>query len=198
MRQTTLLIAQMATSFGIRAPLANIADQVFLELSHEIEQQGVSRGVAADMFGMALRSYQRKVNRLREGATVPEKTLWQALLEHVRERETETRAQLLAVFARDEPEDVIAVLNDLVAGGLLYATGRGRTAVYGATSRRDQDALLRERTLETLSHLVWLAVAEPPGLTLSELRLRYPDQAGLLEEALASLVRDGRASRQPH
>lgn len=33
MRQTTLLIAQLATSTGIRAPLANLADQVFLELS---------------------------------------------------------------------------------------------------------------------------------------------------------------------
>jgi hypothetical protein len=58
-RQTTLLIAQLATSAGIRAPLAHLADQVFLELAREIEQQGVSKKVAADMFGIALRSYQR-------------------------------------------------------------------------------------------------------------------------------------------
>ena len=38
-RQTTVLIAQMATSFGLRAPLANIADQVFLGLSREIEHR---------------------------------------------------------------------------------------------------------------------------------------------------------------
>lgn len=95
MRQTTVLIAQMATSFGLRAPLANIADQVFLELSREIEQQGISRSVAADMFGMALRSYQRKVNRLRAGVTNGEKTLWQAVLDHVRAEETCTRAQIL-------------------------------------------------------------------------------------------------------
>lgn len=54
MRQTTLLIAQLATSTGIRAPLANLADQVFLELSREIEQQGVTRKVAADMLLFAL------------------------------------------------------------------------------------------------------------------------------------------------
>ena len=41
-QQTTVLIAQLSTAAGIRAPLAHIADQVFLELSREIERQGVS------------------------------------------------------------------------------------------------------------------------------------------------------------
>lgn len=54
--QTTILIAQLSTAAGLRAPLAHIADQVFLELSREIERQGVSRKVVADMFGLALRS----------------------------------------------------------------------------------------------------------------------------------------------
>ena len=196
MRQTTVLIAQMATSFGIRAPLAHIADQVFLELSQEIEQQGVSRGVAADMFGLALRSYQRKVNRLREGVTVAEKTLWQAVLEHVRTHETCTRGELLDAFGRDNPDDVAAILSDLVASGLLYATGRGRSAVYGTTTRKEQDAILKERTLETLTHLVWLAVAEPGGLTMPELEQRFPDYTAALEETVRALVRDGRAKRQ--
>ena len=59
-RQTTVLIAQLSTSTGIRAPLAHIADQVFLDLAAEIEAQGVGRKIAADMFGLALRSYQKK------------------------------------------------------------------------------------------------------------------------------------------
>lgn len=168
-RQTTLLIAQLATSMGIRAPLANVANQVSLELANEIEQQGVTRKVAADMFGMALRSYQRKVNRLRESVSCAEKTLWQAVLDYVAEHGTSTRSQLLQAFKRDEPADVIAVPNDLVACGLLYCTGRGRGAAYGATSRSDQETLLKARTLDTLTHLVWLALAEPPGLTRSEL-----------------------------
>ena len=41
-RQTTVLIAQLSTSSGIRAPLAHVADQVFLELAREIEAQGVA------------------------------------------------------------------------------------------------------------------------------------------------------------
>ncbi|HMA94799.1 MAG TPA: hypothetical protein VKP30_19045, partial [Polyangiaceae bacterium] len=55
-RQTTILIAQLATSHGSRAPLAQIADQVFLELVRELERQGVSRKVSADMFGLGLRT----------------------------------------------------------------------------------------------------------------------------------------------
>ena len=40
-RQTTLLIAQLSTAAGIRAPLAHIADHVFLDLARELEQQGL-------------------------------------------------------------------------------------------------------------------------------------------------------------
>jgi hypothetical protein len=192
-RQTTLLIAQLATSAGIRAPLAHLADQVFLELAKEIEQQGVSKKVAADMFGIALRSYQRKVGRLRESVSVSEKTLWQAVLDHVRTQGTSPRAQLLATFRRDDPDDVAAVLSDLVANGLVYCTGRGKLAVYGPTTHSDQEALLSARGEETLLHLVWLALAEPPGLSRDELGQRFSDHSTLLDSVLARLIADGRA-----
>ena len=52
-RQTTVLIAQLATSGGA---LAHVANQVFLDLANELEAHGVSRKVSADMFGMALRA----------------------------------------------------------------------------------------------------------------------------------------------
>jgi hypothetical protein len=68
-RQTMVLIAQLATSGGARAPLAHVAGQVFLELVRELEAQGVSRKIGADMFGLGLRSYQRKINRLAESST---------------------------------------------------------------------------------------------------------------------------------
>jgi hypothetical protein len=51
-RQTTVLLAQLSTAAGLRAPLANVADQVFVQLAKEIESQGVGRKVAADMFGL--------------------------------------------------------------------------------------------------------------------------------------------------
>src|SRR5512136_570331 len=75
-RQTTVLLAQLSTAAGVRAPLAHVADQVFLDLAREIEAQGVRRKVVADMFGLALRSYQLKVQRLEDSACV-EPSLWQ-------------------------------------------------------------------------------------------------------------------------
>jgi hypothetical protein len=46
-RQTMILIAQLATTGGVRAPLAHLADRVFLELARELEAQGLSRKVSA-------------------------------------------------------------------------------------------------------------------------------------------------------
>ena len=39
--QTTVLIAQLATSAGTRAPLARTANQVFLDLVRELKGQGL-------------------------------------------------------------------------------------------------------------------------------------------------------------
>src|SRR5262245_30843037 len=74
--QMTVLIAQLATSGGVRAPLSHVANQVFLELANELAAQGVSRKVSADMFGMALRAYVRKVRRLDDSNTLQGRTLW--------------------------------------------------------------------------------------------------------------------------
>ena len=82
-QQTTLLIAQLSTNAGVRAPLAHFADQVFLSLSREIEAQGVKRKVVADMFGMALRGYQKKTQRAAASASQQGKTLLEAILEFV-------------------------------------------------------------------------------------------------------------------
>lgn len=68
-RQTTILIAQLATSVGGRAPLTHIANQVFVDLTKELRQQGLGQKVIADMYGMALRTYHDKVRRLSESRT---------------------------------------------------------------------------------------------------------------------------------
>ena len=94
--QTTVLIAQLSTASGIRAPLSHVADQVFLELSREIEAQGVSRKVVADMFGLAIRTYQKKVQRVTESVTARYRTLWQAVLEYLQEQGSCSRRELQA------------------------------------------------------------------------------------------------------
>src|SRR6478752_7689701 len=100
-RQTTILIAQLATSQGVRAPLAQVANQVFMDLVRELERQGLSRKVSADMFGMGLRSYLRRIQRLGESSTESGRSLWEAVLDYLQERGVVSRAQVFARFHRD-------------------------------------------------------------------------------------------------
>ncbi len=112
-RQTTILIAQLATSGGVRAPLAQIANQVFIDLVRELERQGVSRKVSADMFGLGLRTYRRKIQRLTESSTERGHSLWEVVLEFVRTRGLVTRLEILARFPNDDEAQIRAVLRDL-------------------------------------------------------------------------------------
>ncbi|MCA9616662.1 MAG: hypothetical protein KC586_28080, partial [Myxococcales bacterium] len=121
-QQTTVLVAQLATAAGIRAPLAHVADEVFLHLATELEQQGVRKKVAADMFGLALRSYQKKVRRLVESKTSRDQTLWEAVLGHVGAKGPIARSALLHDFRADDEATVAAIVGDLVGSGLVTAS----------------------------------------------------------------------------
>lgn len=88
----------LATSGGARAPLAHIANQVFNDLATELERQGLSRKVTADMFGISLRSYQRKLARLRESSSDRGRSMWEAVLEFLVSRGITTRVEVLERF----------------------------------------------------------------------------------------------------
>src|SRR5262249_15041515 len=133
-RQTTVLIAALATSRGLRAPLSQVADQVFLELSRELEAQGLSRKVSADMFGLALRSYRRRIQRLRESSTESGRSLREAVLDHITSSGVVTRREVLSHFHRDDEASVGAMLGDLCDSGLLFRSGRGPGTAYRAAS----------------------------------------------------------------
>jgi hypothetical protein len=193
--QTTVLIAQLSTASGIRAPLAHVADQVFLELSREIEAQGVSRKVVADMFGLAIRTYQKKVQRVIESVTARDRTLWQAVLEHLHERGSTSRRDLLAQFHRDDPIVVGSVLNDLVSSGLVYRTGSGETTIFGVTREQDLVQTVREQRRESLASIAWVMIYRSGGTTRSALRDQLTVDEDALDEALASLVASGQARR---
>src|SRR6188474_3315046 len=92
-------IVRLATARGIRAPLAQIANQVFLDLVAELERQGVSRKVSADMFGLGLRTYRRKIQRLSESSTERGRSLWEIVLEFVKSEALVTRREVLTRFA---------------------------------------------------------------------------------------------------
>src|SRR5689334_9516644 len=112
-RQTTVLIAQLATTAGARAPLAHTANRVFLDLVSELRQQGLGTGVISDMFGLSLRAYHAKVARLSESGTERGRSLWEALLEFVRDEGPVSRLTVLERFSGDEETVVRGVLRDL-------------------------------------------------------------------------------------
>lgn len=192
-RQTTVLIAQLSTAAGVRAPLSHIADQIFLQLSQEIEAHGVGRKVAADMFGLALRTYQRKVQRLTENSQLRDRTLWEAVLEFLEQGPT-TRDRLRERFRYDGEEDLGAVLNDLVSNGLLYGTGRGDGAVFGLASNQDRQTMEEHQHLEALGSMLWQHVFARGAVQRDELVQEFPAQKSLLDAAVDWLLRDGRLS----
>jgi hypothetical protein len=192
-RQTTVLIAQLSTASGVRAPLSHIADQVFVELAREIESQGVRRQVVADMFGMALRSYQKKMHRLTESATASQQTLWEAVLGLI-ESEQPTRARVVARFERDGAREVAAVLTDLVRSGLVFVTGTGDGAVYGVTSEAVRDRLLRQRDLESVANIAWLKVFRGEVETRDELVQSLGVTPEFAQSVLDELQKDGRVT----
>ena len=195
-RQTTVLVAQLSTVAGIRAPLARVADQVFLNLARELEAQGVARKVAADMFGLALRSYQVKINRLTASATTNEQTVWEAVIEHLRATGGCRRSELMERFRRDDPGDVAAVLKDLVDSGLVSRTGRTEQAFYQLASTEAVAAIAERQSLEAVGNMVWLAIYDHQEVERAQLLAGLPYDRELASRAVDALLADGRVALQ--
>src|SRR4029079_7790777 len=172
-RQTTVLIAQLATAAGARAPLAHTANQVFVDLVHELKDQGLGNKIIADMFGLSLRTYHNKIARLSESSTDRGRSLWEALLGFAQERGTVSRGEILRRFRNDDDELVRGVLNDLVTSGMLFQTGRGdltsyRAAQPGETSREIDDSGDR------IACFAWIAIYRYGPITRAELVEHVP------------------------
>jgi hypothetical protein len=187
-RQTTVLVAQLATTGGVRAPLATVANQVFLDLADELAQQGVSRTISADMFGLALRTYLRKVKRLRESSTDAGRSLWEAVLDYLGEGRLVTRAEVLRRFHRDEAEAVGSVLRDLSESGLVLRLGNGPGTAYRGATKEELDALANSREADGTDELVWAIVFREGPIARDALakRLRRGDLEGVLSRLTAA------------
>ena len=85
-------VAQLATLRGARSLVADAPDRFFYHLASALEAQGLSKKLVADMCGLALRSYQKRMQRLAESRSDAGRTLWEAVFAHLHERTTATRA----------------------------------------------------------------------------------------------------------
>ncbi len=194
-RQTTVLIAQLATTGGVRAPLSHIAGQVFLDLAREIESQGVSRKVSADMFGLALRTYQRRTQRLRESATVRGRSLWEAVFEYLSSAGMVSRDEVLRRFRHDDEATVRGVLHDLTESGLLFCSGTGASTSYRAATEDEIGRMRESNDAAGLDSLLWATIYQQGPLSRDALvglsNLRAQD----LDAALARLITSGRVAQ---
>jgi predicted MarR family transcription regulator len=143
---------------------------------------------------MAIRSYQKKVQRLTESVSARDRTLWQAVLDHLA-LGSSTRRELLEHFHRDDPVVVGSVLSDLVSSGLVYRTGSGDASVYGITAERDLARARGEQDREALIPIVWAMVYRSGGTTSAELREQLTIEAHALDDALDTLEAEGRVTR---
>lgn len=193
-RQTTVLIAQLATSGGARAPLAHVANQVFMDLAAELERQGLSRQVTADMFGISLRSYQRKVQRLRESSTDRGTSMWEAVLGYLGDTGVVTRADVLERFHRDPEKLVGGILRDLVDSGLVFCSGTGLQAIYRVASEEELAAVRRASSVQGLEEFLWAHIYRHGPVSKAQLTELVAAEDAEVDAALAALTLDGRVT----
>lgn len=194
-RQTMVLVAQLATAGGPRAALGHTANQVFLELTSELKRQGLSNTMIADLFGLSLRTYHNKVRRLSESATDRGRPLWNAVLDFIQSQGTVTRAEVLMRFCRDEDTTVKSALTDLVEEGLVFAKGRGEHLTYRAATPEELRVDTRTDAQQSRENFIWIVVARHSPLSHSQLlELSQFDEAEVAP-VIERLVEDGRVVR---
>jgi hypothetical protein len=190
-QQTMVFIAELATAGGVRAPLAHVAEQVFVDLTNELSHRGVKKNVIADMFGMALRTYHRRVRELSESKTEAGRSVWEAVLGYVRQKGPVSGHEVLRRFAGDDAEVVAGVLRDLAQSGLVYRAGRGDGARYRIAEEADF-AGEEAATDAAREHLVWLTVYRNAPATEAGIVAATRIGAESCRAALESLIRSGR------
>lgn len=186
-RQTVVLIAQLATAAGTRAPLAHIANEVFLNLVAELKEQGLGQKVIADMFGLALRTYHNKIKRLAESRTERGVSLWEAVLTFIAQRRVVLRADILRHFLRDDEQTLRGVLNDLVASSLIFRTGRGDSTAYRAADPDELPVALHD-TSESVALMLQVAIHRLQPARLDDLAKLLPLSDDALQQALNHLL----------
>jgi hypothetical protein len=191
-QQTVVLLAHVATFGGSRTPLVQVADRVFLNLTEELSNQGVTKNVIADMFGMALRTYHRKIRAVAESQTDAGRSIWEAVLDHIRQKGPVSARQIQMRFQYDEPAVVASVLNDLGNSGIVYRAGRGAGALFRVADQadfRDEDDQSRK---EAYQYLVWLSVYRHGPIGIQDLSAGIRIDEDHCREALQALIEDGR------
>lgn len=145
--------------------------------------------MSADMFGLALRTYLRKIQRLRESSTDDGRSLWEAVLEYLSGQGVVSRTDVLHRFHRDDAELVRGILRDLCESGFVFRVGAGPSTAYRAATEEDLDALAGTRDRDGTDELIWAIVYREGPISREEIEKRV--RRGDLAASLARLVSIG-------
>jgi hypothetical protein len=138
------------------------------------------------MFGLALRSYRRRIQRLGASITDRGRSLWEAMLDYLAKGGVVTRSEVLKRFHRDDPELVKSALHDMCESGLVFRLGAGKDIAYRAATSEELSQLRLHR--DGLDEIVWLVVYREGPLGEEELAQRLPGTRQDLSAVLARLV----------
>lgn len=191
-RQTAVLVAQLATTGGVRAPLAQIANRVFIDLARELERLGVNRKVSADMFGLGLRTYRRKIQRVGEISADGGRSLREDILRYLKAEGLVTRLEILDQFPNDDEAQIRAVLRDLRDNQLVLTSGKGTHMSYRAATDEELAALKRKRGNEGDDDLHVALIYREGPLTAEEIAERAQTETSGIQGAIERLVQAGR------
>lgn len=194
-RQTMVLVAELATSGGLRAPLSHVAGQAFLELARELENQGVGKKVSADMFGMALRTYQRRTQRLSQSRTDRGRSLWEATLEFIEQSGVVQRDEILKRFRHDDEPSLRGVLRDLTDSGLVFSSGSGSSLSFRAATKDEVRSLRRGGDSLGLEAFVWSTIYREGDVGVDELAERTSLSPAELAPIIDGLLASGKVER---
>jgi len=189
--ETMILVAHLATAGGVRTPLAHVANQVFADLSEQLAAQGVKKTVIADMFGMALSTYHRRARAAAESKTDAGRSVWEAVVNFIRENEPVGAAVVLRRFSRDEAAVVTSVLKDLTDSGLVYRAGKGASAVYRAANPSDFAGVDGSGRAVAVRNIVWLTVVRRGPMDLAAIARETRESPEACREHLDGLVASG-------
>jgi DNA-binding MarR family transcriptional regulator len=152
----------------------------------------VSKKVAADMFGLSLRTYRRKIQRTTESATERGRSLWEAVLDFVKAKGPVKRREVLERFSHDDEGQVRSVLRDLCESELVLASGSGLQTEFRAASDEEFAAVQRRRGSEGMDEMLVALMYRDGPLSLREMAGWVQVDPGALEPALARLASAGR------
>lgn len=195
LRDTTTLLAAVATQNGARMPLGPLGDRLFHGLACELHAKQIRRRVAADMFGMVPRAYLRKVRRAEESVTDYGYSLWQAVYEYIASTQGVDLSELTRRFHRDDEGVLRGVLSDLRESGLVEVSQQQLTR-YVASSGRELGARLARGTGGS-DELVWAVIYREGPLYRETLQqvVGLPDPE--LDAILLRLKEAGRIFERP-